>query len=504
MKKSLFIFLFALLYLTSCTQSAGGWSESFENSENEGSQKTEQKDTPTANLTLKNQSSYSITIYKDSLRETVICTISAKEEMSIYNEASETDVVFYITYYITLEDDFEIPYYSDDSYVVVPARKNKIQSVKIFPPDKIKLHNCYIIIENESEREVLLKYYNSELLSLVSNGKIKNQSTIILPEEKGLYVIAPKTFDYISNYSITAINEEISKLSNKIVSFVPGGIYKIIIKKKTNGSLDCVLKSISGTTHVCISYQTNFSSKISNKIIPIGTSLSSVELPTLSRSGYSFAGWYLENNKITNGYLAMENLTLSARWDSYFYSSSNLNQINLSGLESEYVLHIKGTITDSDLDIIASKVKAANKNITLDLKNASGLSEINSKGISEYNSRFSSCYYLKSIILPAGLKKVGNYAFTYCKYLEKVEIPYGTTSIADFAFYQCKNLTSVTIPKTVTSIGYGPFSYCYSLGTINYQGTKAQWNSISKNSWRENAYSCISKVVCSDGVISLN
>ena len=143
-------------------------------------------------------------------------------------------------------------------------------------------------------------------------------------------------------------------------------------------------------------------------------------------------------------------------------------------------------------------------NITLDISKVNGLKEIKCNGISEYNSRFGSCLYLKSLILPKDLQKLGDYAFTYCRYLECIEIAEGTTYISDLVFYQCKKLNTVIIPESVISIGYGAFSYCNSLGTITYKGTKAQWNSISKNNWRENAYSSVARVVCSDGVIDLN
>ena len=54
------------------------------------------------------------------------------------------------------------------------------------------------------------------------------------------------------------------------------------------------------------------------------------------------------------------------------------------------------------------------------------------------------------------------------------------TSISDYAFYCCYRLASVTIPDSVTSIGNSAFYNCTKLTTINYRGTKSQWNSISK------------------------
>ena len=54
------------------------------------------------------------------------------------------------------------------------------------------------------------------------------------------------------------------------------------------------------------------------------------------------------------------------------------------------------------------------------------------------------------------------------------------TSVGDYAFSQCNGLLSITIPRSVTSIGYNAFEYCYKLSTVNYVGTKENWNNIIK------------------------
>lgn len=523
MKKYFCFILFVLLYLTSCTNSAGNGmnlTDCTDSSvEDDSVEEEKTDDVPStgelsANLTFKNESPYRIKIFKDSFRENELCDINATETKAVYEAEPSSDVVYYITYYIKLDNDFAIPYFSNDCFVILPFRKNKIQSIRVYSPDKIDIQDCYMIIENESKKEIIFKHGNSELIPLGNKGESINQSSIIMPDEKGLYKISSINFDAISKYSLTTINGAAFNLADKILSFIPGSVYKIVLKDKSNGELDCSLKALAPfdkilidggleeTTYITISYQTNFSSKISPKKIQIGTDLTSAQLPFLFRSGYTFAGWFLGNEKISNGYIAMKDLSLSAKWDFTYYTSSTLNQINLSNLEGQYCLHIKGQITEGDLGIIADKIRVSNNSITLDLSKAAGLLEIKCNGISEYNSKFSSCYYLKAIILPDTLQRLGNYAFTYCRYLEEIEIPEGTVTVGDLAFYQCNNLSSVTIPKTVTSIGYGAFSYCSKLNSINYRGTKAQWNLIEKNNWLENAY--IRRVVCSDGVIELN
>lgn len=75
------------------------------------------------------------------------------------------------------------------------------------------------------------------------------------------------------------------------------------------------------------------------------------------------------------------------------------------------------------------------------------------------------------------------------------------TSIGNSAFCYCSDLTSITIPDSVTNIGYGAFQNCSGLTNINFEGTKEQWNAITKgNKWNDGvAAGCT--VTCSDGTI---
>ncbi|MBQ6921738.1 MAG: leucine-rich repeat protein [Clostridia bacterium] len=70
-------------------------------------------------------------------------------------------------------------------------------------------------------------------------------------------------------------------------------------------------------------------------------------------------------------------------------------------------------------------------------------------------------------------------------------------------FAHCSNLTSITIGNGVTSIGDGAFYNCSSLTSITFNGTKAQWQAISKaDIWKYNVPSeCV--VHCTDGDVNI-
>lgn len=150
---------------------------------------------------------------------------------------------------------------------------------------------------------------------------------------------------------------------------------------------------------------------------------------------------------------------------------------------------------------------------------------------------FGDCTGLTSVTIGSGMKFMDSYAFYGCYNLQNIyitdiaawcgingldglmnygvsnrhlylnnelatsiTIPNGVTEISSYAFYRCTGLTSVTISDSVTSISHYAFKTCTGLTSITFNGTKAQWNAISKgNQW--NLQTGNYTIHCTDGDI---
>lgn len=78
--------------------------------------------------------------------------------------------------------------------------------------------------------------------------------------------------------------------------------------------------------------------------------------------------------------------------------------------------------------------------------------------------------YLKSVIVPEGVKVLNYSAFATCYALETIQLPSTLTTIGEYAFSTCTSLKNLIIPESVTSIGHFAFVSCTSLKTLVFNG----------------------------------
>lgn len=115
---------------------------------------------------------------------------------------------------------------------------------------------------------------------------------------------------------------------------------------------------------------------------------------------------------------------------------------------------------------------------------------------------FSNCTSLTNVTLSKNIQIIEKYMFEKCTSLTNIIIPDGVTKILHHAFNECSSLTTVTIPNSVKNIAGYSFSNCGNLSNITFDGTKNEWNNITKESnWNDS--SNIQTITCADGIINL-
>ena len=94
--------------------------------------------------------------------------------------------------------------------------------------------------------------------------------------------------------------------------------------------------------------------------------------------------------------------------------------------------------------------------------------------------------------------------FENCRNLKAVDFSsYQETTLKTKTFYNCYALTSLILPNTITSFASSCIANCTSLKTINFLGTIAQWNSITKNATWDSG-TTLENIKCTDGIININ
>ena len=122
---------------------------------------------------------------------------------------------------------------------------------------------------------------------------------------------------------------------------------------------------------------------------------------------------------------------------------------------------------------------------------------IDESGIAE--NVFDGCTSLTGIVIPDSCYSIDECAFARCTNLTTVYIPDSIREIHERTFAGCSSLTSIDIHSGITSIDYFAFADS-NLSTINYAGTTAQWNNITKSdNWNLNCREIT--VHCTDGTL---
>ena len=74
------------------------------------------------------------------------------------------------------------------------------------------------------------------------------------------------------------------------------------------------------------------------------------------------------------------------------------------------------------------------------------------------------------VVIPAGVREVGENAFSDCKELRSVTIPDGVSVIGFRAFSKCRNLQDVRLPESLKTINRYAFDDCANLPKLFIPG----------------------------------
>ncbi len=238
-----------------------------------------------------------------------------------------------------------------------------------------------------------------------------------------------------------------------------------------------------------------------------------VTLTAMTKSGYTFIGWYDESGDKISSALQTSVLmgfdeTYMAKWIKVTLTSENTVMGTVSSLTETYmpgdnVTAVASTnigylflgwyrngikLTDNleytfempsanavynakwELDDAMSNFNFTSTTTTCEITSEKDLL-ITDITIPDYvtsigNRAFLDCNRLTYIKIGSGVKSIGSYAFGQCSGITSITIPDSVTIIKDSAFINCKSLMNVTIGNGVNTIESGAFERCSKLESI--------------------------------------
>ena len=179
-----------------------------------------------------------------------------------------------------------------------------------------------------------------------------------------------------------------------------------------------------------------------------------VILQDATREGYTFGGWYLDDNFADE--ITIINTNVEQQVDVY----------------AKWICHVNYVINDSVCTITGYNSECNTNNIVI-------LGEYEGTNVKSIRSAaFNRSMTLVSVCIKDGVLDIGNNAFRYCTSLTNITIPNTVTNIGYKAFEECTSLLSINIPNSVTSISGGAFTNCTALTKVNINSLES-WCRIS-------------------------
>lgn len=187
-------------------------------------------------------------------------------------------------------------------------------------------------------------------------------------------------------------------------------------------------------------------------------------LPTPTKEGYDFIGWF------TKPYDYLDPIN-SYSYETLFNKNimPNLNVMLFAGwkyqskYEEKCVVDgiIYGANTTDNLALVIGYTPEINKEVTFLSKVTINNKTYTVKAIDSFAFRY--CFYIDKITFNDSITRIESYGFEYLSNLKEIEFLVKTITIKHHAFYKCPSLIKQYIPSGFLNIANGAFSECYNL-----------------------------------------
>ena len=81
---------------------------------------------------------------------------------------------------------------------------------------------------------------------------------------------------------------------------------------------------------------------------------------------------------------------------------------------------------------------------------------------------------ISKFVFPEGVTSIGNSAFLGCEMIQELVVPEGVTEIGEWTFFGCSRLSRLWMPESVLSVGEDAFTGCDLLKIIGKVGSFAE------------------------------
>ena len=381
----------------------------------------------------------------------------------------------------------------------------------------------FLFKEKDSEYQLTSYIKNKETVTLPTdiNGNayslryMRGVTNVIIPD--GVTSLGSYAFQDCTSLISVVIPDSVTIISNNAF-YNCSNLNSIVIPNSITSIRNYAFYGCTSLTSITIP---NGVTSIDMGAFQACTSLTSIVIPD-SVTSISYAAFYgcssLANIVISDGVTYIDETTFAKT--AYYNNESNwIDGVLYIG---KYLIRAKATISGeyairSDTLLVIQKAFYNCSNLTSVIIPGSVAS------ISDY--AFHDCTSLSSVVIPDSVTSIGRGAFYDCARLVSVTIPgsiasisseafrgcssltsviigNGVTTISNNVFWGCTSLTSITIPGSVTSIGKSAFQNCSGIAEVSFEGTTAQWNSITKDAnW--NSKVPATHVHCTDGDVAL-